>query len=98
MIYFLACSNIFLEIKSQSTTIDRQSAAGCDKVTIIVEEGEGTMYNTRRMNQKEIPRRAEQPSVKQVKLKRTRKQWLDLFRRARDIAQTTRTYDFAESK
>jgi hypothetical protein len=51
-----------------------------------------------RMNRKAKPRRAQQPVVKVVRLKRTRKQWLELFRRARDIAQTTRTYEFGDSK
>ncbi len=49
-------------------------------------------------NQKEKPRRAHQPAVKEVKLKRTRKQWLELFRRARDIAQTSHRYEFGEVK
>ncbi|HEY6952369.1 MAG TPA: hypothetical protein VI758_08165 [Bacteroidota bacterium] len=56
------------------------------------------MNNVPRMDQKERPRRAQQPKVRKVKVRRSHKQWLELFRRARDIAQTTHTYEFGESK
>jgi hypothetical protein len=50
------------------------------------------------LNQKAKARCARQLEVKAVKVKRTRKQWLELFRRAREIAQTSHRYEFSELK